>query len=83
MCKSLLSVLAEDGHAFSAKIPQSVKLIEAETEGAYIGDYAKESNAHVEVRKFAKEVVKFFKDQDTETSKSASQAVNHRVAEGV
>jgi chromosome partitioning protein len=83
MCKSLLSVLAEDGHAFSAKIPQSVKFIEAETEGAYIGDYAKESNAHVEVRKFAKEVVKFFKDQDTETSKSASQAVNHRVAEGV
>jgi chromosome partitioning protein len=60
MCKSLLSVLAEDGNAFAARIPQTVKFIEAETEGAYIGDYAKESNAHVEVRKFAKEVVKFF-----------------------
>ncbi len=83
MCKSLLSVLAEDGHAFSAKIPQSVKFIEAETEGAYIGDYAKESNAHVEVRKFAKEVVKFFKDQEVGAQKTVSESVNHRVAEGV
>jgi chromosome partitioning protein len=63
MARSLLSVLAEDGHAFSARIPQTVKFIEAETEGAYIGDYAKESNAHVEVRKFAKEVAKFFNNQ--------------------
>ncbi len=81
MCKSLLSVLAEDGHAFSARIPQSVKFIEAETEGAYIGDYAKESNAHVEVRKFAKEVVKFFKDQELANASVQPASVN-RAMEG-
>lgn len=60
MGKSLLSVLDEDGNAFNAKIPQTVKFIEAESEGAYIGNYAPESNAHVEVRKLAKEVIAFF-----------------------
>lgn len=61
MSRSLLSVLQEDGHAFNAAIPQSVKFVEAETEGLYIGEYAPESLPHVEVRKFAKEVVGFFK----------------------
>ena len=83
MCKSLLSVLAEDGHAFSARIPQSVKFIEAETEGAYIGDYAKESNPHVEVRKFAKEVVKFFAEQDALQKDLQSDSQKNRATEGV
>ena len=64
MTKSLLNVLEEDGHLFQACIPQSVKFVEAETEGLYIGDYAPESNPHIEVRKFAKEVVSFFKNNE-------------------
>ena len=64
MGRSLLSVLEEDGNRFHAKIPQTVKFIEAETEGAYIGDYAPGSNAHYEVQHLAREVVDFFKQQD-------------------
>ncbi len=60
MSRSLLNVLDEEGFAFSSAIPQSVKFVEAEAAGLYIGDYAKESNAHVQVRKLAKEVVAFF-----------------------
>ncbi|NCX93355.1 MAG: ParA family protein [Gammaproteobacteria bacterium] len=61
MGKSLMTVLEADGHAFRATIPQSVKFVEAEAEGAYIGDYAPESGPHIEVRKLAKEIVAFFK----------------------
>lgn len=60
MSRSLLNVLDEEGFAFSSAIPQSIKFVEAEAAGLYIGDYAKESNAHVQVRKLAKEVVAFF-----------------------
>jgi chromosome partitioning protein len=60
MSRSLLNVLDEEGFAFSSAIPQSVKFVEAEAAGLYIGEYAKESNAHVQVRKLAKEVVAFF-----------------------
>ncbi|MFT6835316.1 MAG: chromosome partitioning protein [Francisellaceae bacterium] len=60
MSRSLLGVIKEDGQAFNANIPQSVKFVEAEAAGLYIGEYAKESNAHVEVRKLAKEVVEYF-----------------------
>ncbi len=62
MTRSLLNVLHEDGHAFDTAIPQSVKFVEAETAGLYIGDYAKESEPHIQTRKFAREVVDYFKD---------------------
>ncbi len=60
MSRSLLKVLHEDGNAFDSAIPQSVKFIEAETAGIYIGDYAPESLPHIETRKLAKEVIAFF-----------------------
>jgi chromosome partitioning protein len=60
MTKSLLNVLYEDGNAFDTSIPQSVKFVEAEAVGLYIGDYAAESEPHIQTRKFAKEVVDFF-----------------------
>lgn len=60
MSRSLLSVLAEDGSAFEAAIPQSVRFVEAEAEGLYIGDYAPESDPHIETRKLAKEILAFF-----------------------
>ena len=60
MTKSLLNVLYEDGHAFDTSIPQSVKFVEAETSGLYIGTYAPESEPHIQTRKFAREVVQFF-----------------------
>lgn len=61
MTKSLLTVLYDDGNAFETAIPQSVKFVEAEAAGLYIGDYARESEAHIQSRKFAREVVEFFK----------------------
>lgn len=60
MTKSLLNVLYEDGHAFDTAIPQSVKFVEAETAGLYIGEYARESDPHIQSRKFAREVVAYF-----------------------
>jgi len=60
MTKSLLNVLYEDGQAFDTSIPQSVKFVEAETSGSYIGHYAPESEPHIQTRKFAREVVAFF-----------------------
>ncbi len=62
MSRSLLNVLEEEGFAFNSAIPQSVKFVEAEAAGLYIGEYAKESMPHVQVRKLAKEVVEFFKE---------------------
>jgi len=64
MTKSLLSVLYDDGNAFEASIPQSVKFAEAEASGLYIGDYAKDSDAHIQTRKFAREVIAFFGAQN-------------------
>lgn len=60
MSKSLLNVLDEDGHAFEVAIPQSVKFVEAEAAGMYIGEYAPESDAHIQVRRLAKEIVAYF-----------------------
>jgi chromosome partitioning protein len=60
MSRSLLNVLEEDGQCFEAAIPQSVKFVEAEAAGLYIGEYAPESDAHIQVRRFAKEVVDYF-----------------------
>lgn len=60
MTKSLLSVLYDDGNAFDTAIPQSVKFVEAEAAGQYIGAYAKDSEAHIQTRKFAREVIAFF-----------------------
>jgi chromosome partitioning protein len=62
MSRSLLTVLEKEGSAFNAAIPQSVKFVEAEAAGLYIGEYAKESTAHIQVRKLAREVVNFFKE---------------------
>jgi chromosome partitioning protein len=60
MSRSLLSVLEEDGNAFSASIPQSVKFVEAESEGLYIGEYAPESEPHIQTRRLAKEILAYF-----------------------
>lgn len=60
MSKSLLKVLSEDACAFKATIPQSVKFVEAEAEGVYIGDYAPETPSHIAARCLAEEVVQFF-----------------------
>ena len=60
MSRSLMKVLDEDGQAFTTSIPQSVKFVEAETKGMYIGKYAPESVPHIETRKLAKEIETFF-----------------------
>lgn len=62
MSKSLIDFFEEDGNYFESYVSQSVKFIEAEAAGLYIGDYAKNSKVHVQVRKLAKEIVEFFKD---------------------
>ena len=53
----------EDGHFFDSFVSQSVKFIEAESEGQYIGDYAKGSKVHIQVKKLARKVVEFFGDK--------------------
>ena len=60
MSKSLLNVLDEDGSAFNVAIPQSVKFVEAEAEGMYIGEYAPETDPHIATRRLAKEVIELF-----------------------
>lgn len=60
MGRSLLQVLEDDGHAFETHIPQSVKFIEAEAQGLYIGDYEPNGNAHHAVRRLCEEVLEFF-----------------------
>ncbi|APC97612.1 ParA family protein [Francisella frigiditurris] len=60
MSKSLMEFFENDGHYFESFVSQSVKFIEAEAEGAYIGDYAKNSKPHSQVRKLVKEVAEFF-----------------------
>ncbi|MCF6767313.1 ParA family protein [Thiotrichales bacterium 19S11-10] len=61
MSKSLLVELEDEGNAFGVSIPQSVKFVEAEAQGLYIGEYAKGSWPHIQVKKLAKEVLSFFK----------------------
>ena len=60
MGQSLLNVLEEQGNAFSAYIPQSVKFVEAEADGLYIGDYAYNSKAHFQTRQVVKELLAHF-----------------------
>ncbi|KEI35327.1 chromosome (plasmid) partitioning protein ParA [Francisella sp. W12-1067] len=60
MSKSLIEFFEEDGHFFEAFVSQSVKFIESEAEGVYIGDYANGSKVHLQVKKLAREVEEFF-----------------------
>ncbi|WP_119344056.1 ParA family protein [Facilibium subflavum] len=60
MSRSLLSVLEEEGQAFSTYIPQSVKFVEAEAAGLYIGEYAPQSTVHIQVKKLSREIVELF-----------------------
>ncbi|GAB4222147.1 MAG: ParA family protein [Francisella sp.] len=60
MAKSLLDFFEQDGNFFETYVSQSVKFIEAEAEGVYIGDYAKQSKVHIQVKKLAREIVDFF-----------------------
>lgn len=63
MSKSLMDFFEADGHFFESYVSQSVKFIEAESEGQYIGHYAKGSKVHIQVKKLAREVVEFFGDK--------------------
>lgn len=60
MSKSLIEFFEEDGHFFEVSVSQSVKFVEAESEGVYIGDYVNGSKVHLQVKKLAREVVAFF-----------------------
>lgn len=60
MSKSLLDFFEEDGCFFQSYVSQSVKFVEAEAEGLYVGKYAKGSKAHLQVKKLAREVVEVF-----------------------
>ncbi|MFZ9036324.1 MAG: AAA family ATPase, partial [Francisellaceae bacterium] len=64
MSRSLLTVLQEEGQAFSAYIPQSVKFVEAEASGLYIGEYAPMSVPHIQVKKLSKEILALTDRQD-------------------
>ncbi|WP_234394237.1 ParA family protein [Francisella orientalis] len=63
MAKSLLEFFEEDGNFFEAYVSQSVKFIEAEAEGVYVGDYAKQSKVHIQVKKLAREIIEFFGEE--------------------
>ncbi|AIT09278.1 chromosome partitioning protein ParA [Candidatus Francisella endociliophora] len=63
MSKSLLEFFEEDGNYFRAFVSQSVKFIEAEAEGLYIGEYAKKSKVHLQVQKLARQIKEFFGDR--------------------
>jgi len=63
MSKSLLEFFEQDGNFFEAYVSQSVKFIEAEAEGMYVGNYAKQSKVHIQVKKLAREIVEFFGDK--------------------
>ncbi len=60
MAKSLLEFFERDGNFFEAYVSQSIKFIEAEAEGVYVGDYAKQSKVHIQIKKLAREIVEFF-----------------------
>ena len=80
MGQSLLSVLEEQGGAFAAYIPQSVKFVEAEAEGLYIGDYAPQSKGHIQTRQVVKELLAYFghqprKNQYLESQKQSKEQI--------
>lgn len=60
MAKRLFEFFELDSNFFEAYISQSVKFIEAEAEGVYVGDYAKQSKVYIQVKKLAREIVEFF-----------------------
>ncbi|MFV9972355.1 MAG: ParA family protein [Francisella endosymbiont of Hyalomma asiaticum] len=60
IAKSLLEFFERYGNFFEAYVSQSVKFIEAEAEGVYVGDYAKQSKVHIQIKKLAREIVEFF-----------------------
>lgn len=60
MSRSLIDVIAEDGSGFEVAVPHSMKFVEAEAAGIYIGDYAPDSKPHRQVRRLADEVVAIF-----------------------
>jgi chromosome partitioning protein len=60
MSKSLINFIEDDGHFFEAYISQSVKFVESESEGIYIGEYAKNSKPHSQVKKLVREIVEYF-----------------------
>lgn len=60
MSRSLMQVLEDDGCSFEATIPQSVKFVEAEAQGLYIGEYEPDCNAHHAVKRLCREVLEIF-----------------------
>ena len=62
MSKSLINFIEDDGHFLKTFVSQSVKFIESESEGLYIGKYAKNSKPHSQVKKLAKEERKLAND---------------------
>lgn len=75
MSRSLLTVLEEDGQAFETAVPQSVKFVEAEAAGLYIGDYAPESDPHRDVRRVAKELNAYFTGEKLAAEPQAERQV--------
>ncbi|MDE5005208.1 ParA family protein, partial [Francisella tularensis subsp. holarctica] len=55
-----LEFFEEDGNFFEDYVSLSVKFIEAEAEGVYVGDYDKQSKVHIQVKKLTREIVEFF-----------------------
>ena len=49
MAKSLFEFFERDGNFFEAYVFQNVKFIEAEAEGVYVGNYAKQSKVHIQI----------------------------------
>ncbi len=60
MSKSLINFIEDDGNFFESYISQSVKFVEAESEGVYVGKYAKNSKPHAQVKKLVREIVEYF-----------------------
>ena len=60
MSKSLINFIEDDGNFFESYISQSVKFVEAESEGVYVGKYAKNSKPHSQVKKLVREIVEYF-----------------------
>jgi len=70
--------IEDDGNAFESCIPQSIKFVEAEAQGLYIGEYEPGGNAHHAVRRLCEEVLDFFtlpplNSSNTEKSKNKTR----------
>lgn len=82
MSRSLLHVLEEDGCAFESCIPQSVKFVEAESQGLYIGEYAPDSNAHFAVKQACRELLEFFGMSERKAQKTTAQPTSKEAFRG-